>query len=128
MFFSFHDKELEVIQNEKLTKPSTCHLGKEATSQEKQLNKNENFVESVQIADQNQYKSPQKSVKSPESNKQVSSFVEKLFFSFISLYRGWRHYIQYKVAVAGLALAFLYFTVLGFDNITIGEFVYILSI
>ena len=56
-----------------------------------------------------------------KSKKDVSSFVGKLFFSFIALYRGWRHYKEYRVALAGLALAFLYFTVLGFDNITIGK-------
>ncbi|XP_071158670.1 ferroportin-like [Mytilus edulis] len=112
--------ELEVIQNEELMKSSTGHLGKETSSQEKQLKENESSVESVPIADQNQNKSSLKPVKSPESKKQHSSFVGKLFFSFIALYRGWRHYIQYKVAVAGVALAFLYFTVLGFDNITIG--------
>ncbi|CAC5397402.1 SLC40A1 [Mytilus coruscus] len=110
--------ELDVIQKEDLMKPSIVHLEKEASSQEKQLN--ESSVESVPRTDQNQYESTQKSVKSRDVDKPDSSFVGKLFFSFIALYRGWRHYIKYKVAVAGLALAFLYFTVLGFDNITIG--------
>lgn len=56
-----------------------------------------------------------------KSKTDTSSFFGKLFFSFIALYRGWRHYKEYRVALAGLALAFLYFTVLGFDNITIGK-------
>ena len=40
---------------------------------------------------------------------------------FVTLYRGWKTYVSYNVALAGLALAFLYMTVLGFDNITVGE-------
>ncbi|KAL5007813.1 hypothetical protein ScPMuIL_016619 [Solemya velum] len=44
----------------------------------------------------------------------------KFFSSFITLYRGWRLYIKYDVAFAGLGLASLYMTVLGFDNITTG--------
>ena len=39
----------------------------------------------------------------------------------LTLYRGWRTYVRYSVALAGLALACLYMTVLGFDNITVGE-------
>ncbi|ESP03171.1 hypothetical protein LOTGIDRAFT_171641 [Lottia gigantea] len=39
---------------------------------------------------------------------------------FITLYKGWRTYLRYNVCNAGLGLAFLYMTVLGFDNITVG--------
>ncbi|XP_050417924.1 solute carrier family 40 member 1 isoform X2 [Patella vulgata] len=39
---------------------------------------------------------------------------------FITLYRGWRTYLHYGVCNAGLGLACLYMTVLGFDNITVG--------
>ncbi|PVD30146.1 hypothetical protein C0Q70_09408 [Pomacea canaliculata] len=39
---------------------------------------------------------------------------------FVTLYRGWRKYIRYRVALPGMALACLYLTVLGFDSITIG--------
>ncbi|KAK6166093.1 hypothetical protein SNE40_022863 [Patella caerulea] len=39
---------------------------------------------------------------------------------FITLYRGWRTYLRYGVCNAGLGLACLYMTVLGFDNITVG--------
>ncbi|XP_052783314.1 solute carrier family 40 member 1-like isoform X2 [Mya arenaria] len=45
---------------------------------------------------------------------------ELLCSSFITLRRGWRIYKNYDVAFAGLSLAALYFTVLGFHNITIG--------
>ncbi|XP_076460392.1 ferroportin-like [Babylonia areolata] len=38
---------------------------------------------------------------------------------FSALYEGWRQYKKYTVALAGLALSFLYMTVLGFDNITV---------
>ncbi|XP_076461583.1 ferroportin-like isoform X2 [Babylonia areolata] len=38
---------------------------------------------------------------------------------FLALYRGWRTYMRYSVALAGMALACLYMTVLGFDNITV---------
>ncbi|XP_033758766.1 solute carrier family 40 member 1-like [Pecten maximus] len=48
------------------------------------------------------------------------SLAAQLCYSLVSLYRGWRTYMRYDVAVAGWSLAFLYFTVLGFDNITIG--------
>ncbi|KAK3759765.1 hypothetical protein RRG08_041723 [Elysia crispata] len=36
------------------------------------------------------------------------------------LYRGWPVYVKYKILPAGLSLACLYLTVLGFDSITIG--------
>lgn len=62
------------------------------------------------------------------SLKTDTSLCGKLFSSFISLYRGWRHYKQYQVALSGLALAFLYFTVLGFDNITIGTLLFSISL
>lgn len=45
----------------------------------------------------------------------------RLLYQVITLYRGWRTYMQYNVALAGLALACLYMTVLGFDNITVGK-------
>ncbi|XP_038044954.1 solute carrier family 40 member 1-like [Patiria miniata] len=39
---------------------------------------------------------------------------------FISYYHGWLTYKSYPVYMAGLALAFLYMTVMGFDSITTG--------
>jgi len=38
-------------------------------------------------------------------------------------YAGWREYFNHPVKLAGLALASLYMTVLGFDSITTGELV-----
>lgn len=46
---------------------------------------------------------------------------KRMFTSFLTLYRGWRTYMKYEVAFAGLGLAALYMTVLGFDNITVGK-------
>ncbi|XP_046573527.1 solute carrier family 40 member 1-like [Haliotis rubra] len=46
--------------------------------------------------------------------------LQKMFSSFVVLYKGWRTYMMYDVAKAGLGLACLYMTVLGFDNITTG--------
>jgi len=45
----------------------------------------------------------------------------RVFISFLTLYRGWKTYMQYDVAFAGLGLSALYMTVLGFDNITVGK-------
>ncbi|XP_022087124.1 solute carrier family 40 member 1-like [Acanthaster planci] len=39
---------------------------------------------------------------------------------FVSTYQGWLIYKSYKVCLAGLGLAFLYMTVMGFDSITNG--------
>ncbi|XP_059174595.1 solute carrier family 40 member 1-like isoform X2 [Physella acuta] len=44
----------------------------------------------------------------------------RLFNSLERLYRGWPVYARYDVFYAGLALACLYMTVLGFDSITVG--------
>merc|ERR1719239_1551692 len=54
----------------------------------------------------------------PETDEKKSSC--KMFSSLIIIFRGWRTYMGYKVCLSGLALAFLYMTVLGFDNVTIG--------
>lgn len=59
------------------------------------------------------------------SDKKVSSSVNRccmLFLdSFVTLRRGWKIYIRQKILFAGLGLAALYMTVLGFDGITAGE-------
>ena len=52
----------------------------------------------------------------------------RVLHQFVTLYRGWRTYVSYSVALAGLALAFLYMTVLDFHNITVGELVFHLRI
>ncbi|XP_046326039.2 solute carrier family 40 member 1-like isoform X2 [Haliotis rufescens] len=61
----------------------------------------------------------------PEEDKEehlscCGSILKKMFSSFVILYKGWRTYLTYDVANAGLGLACLYMTVLGFDNITTG--------
>jgi hypothetical protein len=50
-----------------------------------------------------------------------SGFRGLLLHKALTLYRGWRTYASYRVALAGLALAFLYMTVLSFHSITVGE-------
>ncbi|XP_046573535.1 solute carrier family 40 member 1-like [Haliotis rubra] len=49
-----------------------------------------------------------------------SSCLSRFFYSFIVMYRGMRTYKRYDVFRAGLALGFLYLTVLGFDGVTVG--------
>lgn len=48
-----------------------------------------------------------------------SAKCERFLSRILVLYRGWRTYMGYSVALAGIALACLYMTVLGFDNITV---------
>ncbi|XP_060597405.1 solute carrier family 40 member 1-like [Ruditapes philippinarum] len=55
-----------------------------------------------------------------KKEKKKDPFWIKMFSGFIILYRGWKTYIKYDEAFAGLGLAALYMTVLGFDNITVG--------
>ena len=52
---------------------------------------------------------------------QEKSCVGMMFAPVITLVVGWRKYASQEVVYAGLSLAFLYMTVLGFDSITIGE-------
>ena len=55
-------------------------------------------------------------IKSPTSK----SVFAKLLEPFITLYQGWGIYMRQPILLAGVALSFLYMTVLGFDNITTG--------
>ena len=50
-----------------------------------------------------------------------SHCLRKTFSGILILIRGWKTYMKYDVAFAGLGLATLYMTVLGFDNITVGK-------
>lgn len=52
------------------------------------------------------------------------SFVGKLRMKLTKTRNSWRDYFNHYVRNAGLALALLYMTVLGFDNITRGSFDY----
>ncbi|XP_052286243.1 solute carrier family 40 member 1-like isoform X2 [Dreissena polymorpha] len=66
-------------------------------------------------------KSTSKEVKkSPELDVKRKTVCQKMFSGILILVRGWKIYMGYQVAFAGLGLASLYMTVLGFDNITIG--------
>ena len=55
-----------------------------------------------------------------KKKKEKKSVLSVLFDPFIVLYTGWRTYARQRVVFAGLALATLYMTVLGFDSITTG--------
>ena len=66
-------------------------------------------------------KVPQKSSEGRKKQSGCRWLLGKVFYSFIALYTGYRTYFKYEVALAGLGLSFLYMTVLGFDNITIGK-------
>ncbi|XP_053374081.1 solute carrier family 40 member 1-like [Mercenaria mercenaria] len=54
------------------------------------------------------------------NEKPKYTFLTSLCASFITLRRGWKIFRGYNVAFAGLSLASLYLTVLGFHSITIG--------
>jgi len=56
----------------------------------------------------------------PEEPLAPRTWSEALCATCVTFRRGWRVYRKYDVMYAGLALASLYFTVLGFHNITIG--------
>lgn len=58
--------------------------------------------------------------KRKKEKKEKKTLLAVLFDPFIVLYTGWRTYARQRVVFAGLALATLYMTVLGFDSITIG--------
>lgn len=60
-----------------------------------------------------------KDIENQESGK-CASCMKGLLGSFLTLIRGWKTFMKYEVAFAGLGLASLYMTVLGFDNITVG--------
>ncbi|KAK3603585.1 hypothetical protein CHS0354_017299 [Potamilus streckersoni] len=91
-------------------------------------NKSENVEETSLMTDEKPKSEEESKIsvdapneKKPSKEPQgCSRFCHKMFSSFITLYRGWRTYMKYNVALAGLALACLYMTVLGFDNITVG--------
>ena len=44
-----------------------------------------------------------------------------LFDSFITFFRGWKLYASQPIVYAGIGLATVYMTVIGFDNITTGK-------
>ncbi|XP_067931981.1 solute carrier family 40 member 1-like [Watersipora subatra] len=54
------------------------------------------------------------------ADSKCTAVCKKLFSVFFTLKTGWSVYFSYRVKYAGMGLAALYMTVLGFDNITIG--------
>ena len=59
----------------------------------------------------------------PETDQDVrkkKTWVQLMFGPFITLIRGWHTYAKQRVVFAGISLAFLYITVLGFDSTTTG--------
>ena len=62
----------------------------------------------------------EKVLNTPEDISGRRKVVEMVFGSFLAIGRGWRTYMKHPVMRPGMGLAFLYLTVLGFDNITTG--------
>ena len=52
----------------------------------------------------------------PGDNAEDKGVGRAVVSSIMVFFRGWRHYFQHKVWPAGLGLAMLYMTVLGFDS------------
>lgn len=59
--------------------------------------------------------------KEPVESNMQKSCLSKVVEPFLILVRGWHTYAQQTVVFAGISLAFLYMTVLGFDSITTGQ-------
>ena len=67
---------------------------------------------------------------SSSSGKSTCCHVTSVCGVFTSTFEGWRHYLRQDILPAGIALALLYMTVLGFDNITNGQhivYLYLIS-
>jgi len=54
------------------------------------------------------------------AEKEKRGCMKTLFEPFIVLIQGWKTYARQKVVYAGLSLAMLYMTVMGFDSVTTG--------
>ena len=59
--------------------------------------------------------------KNKETETPKEGCCSRMFSRFLILGRGWGIYMSYDVAFAGLGLACLFLTVLGFDSITVGK-------
>ena len=57
-----------------------------------------------------------------------TSYVRIVFTPCIRLVTGWSVYMRQQVLLAGLALACVYMTVLGFDSITMGGYLSLFNI
>ena len=85
-----------------------------------QTDASQNKVEETTPTDQIKREVTPAEKKEEEEPSRCRWVLGKMFYSLITLYRGWRTFMKYEVAFAGIGLACLYMTVLGFDNITIG--------
>lgn len=67
--------------------------------------------------------SPKNEASTDRTNLQASpkTCLRLLYGPFTTFIRGWRTYGRQTVVHAGLALAFLYMTVVGFDSVTVGK-------
>lgn len=59
--------------------------------------------------------------KEPVESNEQKTCIGKVTEPFSILVRGWHTYAQQTVVFAGISLACLYMTVLGFDSITTGQ-------
>ena len=55
-----------------------------------------------------------------DKEKEEQPLQKAVLAPFKSTREGWKEYFQHSVRYAGIGLALLYMTVLGFDNITYG--------
>ena len=56
-----------------------------------------------------------------KEKKAKKSCLEIMFEPFLTLAGGWKTYAKQSVLFAGISLALLYMTVMGFDSITLGK-------
>ncbi|GFR69217.1 solute carrier family 40 member 1 [Elysia marginata] len=92
-------------------------MGEAATSHEDNVD-----PETASILDkrlENSDSAPKENTTEAEVKRENTTCCHKLNF-FGGLYSGWPVYVKYTILPAGLSLACLYMTVLGFDSITVG--------
>lgn len=107
------EREITAPENENAVPEKKSDLAGEVTVETDKENK-----------DQDKPSIAPEPLQTSEDKKELSGcqwLLSKVFYSFITLYTGYRTYFKYEVALAGLGLSFLYMTVLGFDKITIGK-------
>lgn len=107
------EREITAPENENAVPEKKSDLAGEVTVETDKENK-----------DQDKPSIAPEPLQTSEDKKELSGcqwLLSKVFYSFITLYTGYRTYFKYEVALAGLGLSFLYLTVLGFDKITIGK-------
>lgn len=107
------EREITAPENENAVPEKKSDLAGEVTVETDKENK-----------DQDKPSIAPEPLQTSEDKKELSGcqwLLSKVFYSFITLYMGYRTYFKYEVALAGLGLSFLYMTVLGFDKITIGK-------